>query len=59
LDALFDARCDGTPRTGGRLSFVCSDCRLTVDNGVSLGFHCSKAVLPETRDHDVAAGDTT
>jgi len=33
LDALFNARCDGTPRTGGQLSFVYSNCRLTIDNG--------------------------
>lgn len=33
LDALFDARHGGEPRTGGRLSFVFSGCRVTVDNG--------------------------
>lgn len=33
LDSLFDPRSDGTPRTGGRLSFVFSGCRVTVDNG--------------------------
>lgn len=33
LDGLFDSREDGTPRTGGRLSFVYSTCRVTVDNG--------------------------
>lgn len=33
LDALFGPRYDGTPRTGGRLSFVYSGCHVTVDNG--------------------------
>lgn len=33
LDALFDARSDGEPRTGGRLSFIYSRCRVTLDNG--------------------------
>lgn len=33
LDALFDARFDGTPRTGGQLSFVYNNCRVTIDNG--------------------------
>lgn len=39
LDALFDARADGTPRTGGRLSFVYGNCRLTIDNGEYLTAH--------------------
>ncbi len=33
LDSLFDPRDNGTPRTGGRLSFVYSDCCITIDNG--------------------------
>ena len=33
LDALFDSRPNGEPRTGGRLSFVYSNCRVTIDNG--------------------------
>ena len=33
LDALFDPRGDGAARTGGRLSLVYSNCRLTIDNG--------------------------
>lgn len=36
LDVLFDARGDGTARTGGRLSFVYSNCRITIDNGEHL-----------------------
>lgn len=33
LDALFSVLEDGSPRTGGRVSFVYSDCRISVDNG--------------------------
>lgn len=33
LDALFAPQFDGTARTGGRVSFVYSTCRVTVDNG--------------------------
>ena len=33
LDTLFGPRYDGTPRTGGRLSFVFDDCCVTIDNG--------------------------
>lgn len=32
LDALFDERYNGLPRTGGRLSFYYSNCRVTVDS---------------------------
>lgn len=33
LDDLFDARENGERRTGGRISFIYSHCRVTVDNG--------------------------
>lgn len=33
LDTLFSDRHDGTPRSGGHLSFVYGGCRVTVDNG--------------------------
>ncbi|WP_311171682.1 HalOD1 output domain-containing protein [Halobellus ordinarius] len=33
LDTLFGSRGDGTPRPGGRLTFVYSKCCVTVDNG--------------------------
>ena len=39
LDVLFDSRHDGTPRAGGRLSFVYSGCHVTVDNGEYLTLH--------------------
>lgn len=32
LDALFGSRDDGTARPGGRLTFVYSKCRITIDN---------------------------
>lgn len=33
VDALFDSQPDGEPRIGGRLSFIYSHCRVTLDNG--------------------------
>ncbi|WP_336021843.1 HalOD1 output domain-containing protein [Halobellus salinisoli] len=33
LDALFESRANGQPRTGGCLSFVYSGCRVSIDNG--------------------------
>lgn len=33
LETLFDPQYDGTPRTGGRLSFVFNGCYITIDNG--------------------------
>ncbi|MWV64301.1 hypothetical protein GRS48_05605 [Halorubrum sp. JWXQ-INN 858] len=33
LDTLFGARPNGAARTGGRLTFVYCNCRITVDNG--------------------------
>ena len=33
VDALFESQSDGEPRTGGRLSFIYSRCRVTLDNG--------------------------
>jgi len=38
LDTLFVPQGDGTARTGGRLSFVYSNCRLTIDNGEYLTY---------------------
>jgi len=32
LDSLFGTLDDGTPRTGGTVSFVYSDCRIRIDN---------------------------
>lgn len=33
LDSLFAPRFDGAARSGGRLSFIYSTCRVTVENG--------------------------
>lgn len=33
VDALFEPRSDGTPRTGGSLSFVYCRCEVTIENG--------------------------
>jgi len=33
LDALFEPRSNGRPRTGGQLSFIYSNCICTIDNG--------------------------
>ncbi len=39
LDALFGSQNNGPPRSGGRVSFVYSKCRITVDNGEYLTLH--------------------
>ena len=33
LDELFASRPGGRSRTGGRISFIYSDCRVSIDNG--------------------------
>lgn len=33
LDALFESQSDNISRTGGRLSFIYSRCRVAIDNG--------------------------
>lgn len=50
LDALFDSHADGRPRTGGRLSFIYSFCRVTVDNGEFL-------TIQPLENHPRAASD--
>lgn len=47
LDILFGPRDDGTPRPGGRLTFVYSKCWVTVDNGEYLTLH---PIDPRIRD---------
>ena len=46
LDALFAPRYDGTPRTGGRLSFVYNDCCITIDNGEYLTLQVLRGPFP-------------
>ena len=33
LNMIFDGRGNGNPRLGGRISFIYSDCRISIDNG--------------------------
>ena len=33
LDSLFEVRSNGRPRIGGQLSFIYSNCVVTIDNG--------------------------
>lgn len=56
LDVLFDSRGDGTPRTGGRLSFVYSDCYVTIDNGEYLTLHLLEARLRDGSDPELTCG---
>nr|WP_305149200.1 HalOD1 output domain-containing protein [Halobellus litoreus] len=52
LDSLFDPRDDGTPRTGGRLSFVYNDCCITVDNGEYLTLQLLEGRFCDERDQE-------
>jgi hypothetical protein len=47
LDSLFEARGKGTARPGGRLSFVYSNCQVTIDNGEYLTL---QLINPQMRD---------
>ncbi|WP_313696032.1 HalOD1 output domain-containing protein [Halorarum halobium] len=44
LDALFESRSNGQPRTGGCLSFVYSGCRVSIDNGEYLSIEPLESV---------------
>lgn len=57
LDVLFDAQANDTPRTGGRLSFIYSHCRVTVDNGEYLTVQLLENSPRITRRHEVARSD--
>ena len=46
LDGLFAPQFDGEARTGGRISFVYSTCRVTVDNGEYLTLHPLESQVP-------------
>ena len=59
LDALFDSRRDGTARTGGQVSFVYSNCRLTIDNGEYLTVRMLEFNPRETGNRDGDDGNST
>ena len=50
LDALFEARYDGRPRIGGQLSFIYSNCAVTVDNGEYLSIDPLETAPYERRE---------
>lgn len=56
LDSLFADQFDGTPRTGGRLSFVYGSCRVTVDNGEYLTIEVIER-LQESTSRSSASGN--
>lgn len=53
LDVLFDPTVDGTPRIGGRLSFVYSNCRIAIDNGEFLTLQPLESHRLDGTDRDV------
>jgi len=58
LDVLFEPRYDGTSRSGGRLSFIYSNCKVTVDNGEYITLKLLENRLVETSSRDVTDGDS-
>jgi hypothetical protein len=58
LDALFGARSEGTPRSGARLTFVYSKCRITVDNGEYLTLQSIDPRTGKQRGPDILSGDS-
>lgn len=56
LDTLFGSRDDGTPRIGGRLTFVYSRCRVTVDNGEYLTLQSIDRWLRNERSNAIDSG---
>ena len=54
LDALFEPQLDGTPRTGGRLSFVYDGCLVTIDNGEYLTLRLLEDRFCDGRDSEPA-----
>lgn len=56
LDALFEAHGEGTARPGGRLSFVYSNCRVTIDNGEYLTLQPINLQFRDDRGPEVTDG---
>ncbi|MCU4718098.1 HalOD1 output domain-containing protein [Halapricum hydrolyticum] len=52
LDSLFDPRYGGTPRTGGRLSFIYNNCCITIDNGEYLTLQLLEDRFSDERDQE-------
>jgi hypothetical protein len=57
LDALFETRSDGTPRTGGRISFVYGICRVAIENGEYLTVDLLDEPPSSVFDGESGAGD--
>jgi hypothetical protein len=58
LDSLFESRFNGQPRTGGRLSFVYSGCRVSIDNGEFLHIEPLEGVARASTDGESYEKDT-
>jgi hypothetical protein len=54
IDSLFAPQNDGTPRIGGRLSFVYNDCCVTIDNGEYLTLQLLEDAEYDERDEDLS-----
>lgn len=52
LDTLFAPQPDGTARTGGQLSFVYGNCRVSVDNGEYLTVQLLETASPTVFDRE-------
>lgn len=52
VNMLFDTQGDGTPRVGGRLSFVYSECEVTIDNGEYLTLRPIDPEAPDSGDSE-------
>lgn len=50
LDGLFEPRPNGQPRIGGSLSFIYSDCRVSIENGEYLTIEPVKSVRRASTD---------
>lgn len=57
LDMLFNSQADGSPRVGGRLSFIYSHCRVTVNNGEYLTIQLLENSPRITRDRELVGTD--
>lgn len=57
LDALFETRANGRPRTGGSLSFIYSGCRVSIDNGEYLTIEPLERLQRPSADGQVPGND--